>query len=103
MALSATRLRTESIEEIEALPISVALVLDDKLVIHRNHLFGIMVFFDKNASLLSQSSATMLNNYQYNLKLARSIILVLDRQFMIRRDMVNYLNELIDLNMRVSL
>ena len=61
-----------------------------------------MIPFNKDVSLLSGSSATMLNNYQYNLKLARSIVLVLDQQFVMRRGMVNGLNELIDLNLRVN-
>ena len=61
-----------------------------------------MIPFNKDVSFLSGSSATMLNNYQYNLKLARSIVLVPDRQFVMRRGMVNSLNELIDLNLRVS-
>ena len=86
----------------KVLPVSVVPVPDDRLVIHRNPLYRIMIPFDKNASLLSQSSAIMLNNYQYNLKLAWSVVSVLDWQFMIRRGMVNNLNELIDLNMRVN-
>ena len=61
-----------------------------------------MIPFNKDVSLLSGLNAMMLNNYQYNLKLVRSIVLVPDRQFMMRRGMVNGLNELIDLNLRVS-
>ena len=61
-----------------------------------------MIHFNKDVSLLNGSSDTMLNNYQYNLKLARSIVLVPDQQFVRRRGMVNGLNELIDLNLRVS-
>ena len=78
-ALPSTRPHIESTEGIEALSIFVAPVPDDRLVIHRNPLYGMMIPFDKNASLLSQSSATMLNNYQYNLKLARSVVLIPDR------------------------
>ena len=61
-----------------------------------------MIPFNKDVSLLSGLNAMMLNNYQYNLKLVRSIVLVPDRQFMMRRGMVNGLNELIDLNLKVN-
>ena len=58
----ATWPRTESIEEIDSFPIFVAPVPNDRLIIHRNPLFRTMIPFDKNASLPSQLSATMLND-----------------------------------------
>ena len=61
-----------------------------------------MIPFNKNASLPGGSSATMLNNYQYNFKLVRSVIPILSRQFVMRRGMVNDSNKLLDLNLRVS-
>ena len=92
----------ESVGGVEILPISTAPVPNDKLVIHKSQLYGTMVPFNKDASLLSNSSAIMLNNYQYNLKLACSIVPVSDRQFVMRRGIVKDLNELLDLNLKVS-
>ena len=62
-----------------------------------------MIPFNPNAPLLDQLSATMLNNFDYNLKLTRSIVPILDRQFMIKRGMVNNLNKLLDMNLKVCL
>ena len=86
----------------EILLVSSAPILNKKLVIHKNSLYGTMVHFNKDVSLPSGSSAMMLNNYQYNLKLARSVVQIPDQQFVMKRRMVNGLNELLDLNLRVS-
>ena len=74
-----TRSHTESVVETLTLSVSTTPALDLGFVIHKHPLFGTIIPFNLNASLLDQSSATMLNNFYYNLKLARSIVLVLDR------------------------
>ena len=82
-------------------PISVTEVTDSRLVIHLHLLFGEMVFYKKDAPFLSQGSATLLNNPLYSLKLARSVVPVPDRQFVLRRNMAANLSDLIDLSMKV--
>ena len=76
---------------------------DERMVIHPQPLFGTMIPFNKDACIPSSSTATLLSNPMYNLKLARSTILVPNRQFVMRRNMVNCLIELIDLNFKVNI
>ena len=45
----------------------------------------------------------MLNNYQYNLKVGRLIVLVPNQQYMMRRNIDKNLSQLIDMNLKVSL
>ena len=82
-------------------PVSVTEVTDSRLVIHPHPLFGEMVLYKKDAPFSSQGSATLLNNPLYSLKLARSMVPVLDRQFVLRRNMAANLSDLIDLSMKV--
>ena len=97
----AIRQRTESTKGSTIFPVSTAPATDERLVIYPHPLFGTMISFNKDAPLPSTTSATLLNNPLYNLKLARSVVLVLDRQFVMRRNMVNSLNKLIDLTLKV--
>ena len=76
-------------------------VTDSRLVIHLHPLFGEMVFYKKDAPFSSQSSATLLNNPLYSLKLAHLVVSVLNRQFVLRRNMAANLSDLIDLSMKV--
>ena len=78
-----------------------AKVTDSRLVIHPHPLFGEMVPYKKDTSFPSKSSATLLNNPMYSLKLACSIVPVPDRQFALRRNMATDLFDLIDLSMKV--
>ena len=39
----------------------------------------------------------------YNLKLARSVVLVLDRQYVMKNNMASNLSKLIDLNLKVRI
>ena len=82
-------------------PISVTEITDSRLVIHPHPLFEEMVPYKKDAPFPSQGSATLLNNPLYSLKLARSVVPVPDRQFVLRRNMAANLSDLIDLSMKV--
>ena len=84
------------------MPIFVAEVSAERLVVHAQPLFGPMVPFNKNAHFPSKNSASLLGNPMYNLKLARSIVLVPDRQYVMKNNMASNLSELIDLNLKVK-
>ena len=98
-----TQSHTELVVETPTILVSTTLTTNLGLVIHKHSLFGTMIPFNLIALLPDQSSATMLNNFYYNLKLARSIVPILDRQFVIRKGMVNNLNKLLDMNLKVCL
>ena len=99
----ATRQRTKSTSKSIILSVSTTPTIDERLVIHPHSLFEIMIPFNNDAPLPSTISATLLNNPLYNLKLVRSVVPIPDRQFMMRKNMVNSLNELIDLNLKVNI
>ena len=99
----ATRPRIKSTEGMMALLVSTVPAIDERLVIHPHPLFRIMIPFNKGALVPSKTNASLLSNPMYNLKLTRSIILVPDRQFAMRRSMATNLTELIDLNMKVNI
>ena len=80
-------------------PVSVSEVTDSRLVIHPHRLFGEMVLFKKDAPF--SSKVTLLNNPLYALKLARSVVLILDRQYVLRRNMATVFSDMIDLSMKV--
>ena len=82
-------------------PIFVTEVTGERLVVHPHPLFGEMVPYKKDAMFPSKSSATLLNNPMYSLKLARSVVPVPDHQFALRRNMATNLTDLIDLSMKV--
>lgn len=52
---------------------------DAKIIVYKAHLFRMQIPYNKNAPFPSITSATMLNNYQYNLKLTRSVVPILDQ------------------------
>ena len=81
--------------------ISMAKVTDSRLVIHPHPLFEDMIPYKKDAPFPSGSCATLLNNPLYCLKLARLVVPVLDRQFILKRNMSTNLSNLIDLSMKV--
>ena len=83
--------------------VSTTPTTDERLVIHPYLLFGIMIPFNKDAPLPSTTSATLLNNPLYNLKLTHSVVSVPDRQFVMRMNMANSQTELIDLNLKVNI
>ena len=99
----ATWARTKSARGSEIFPVSTAPITDEKLVIHKHLLYRTMVPFNKDASLLSNSSAMLLNSPLYNMKLACSFVPVFDWQFVMKTGMVNSLNKLIDLNLKVNI
>ena len=78
-------------------------VLDMRLLIHPHPFFGLNISFKKDAPFPSSSSASFLNNLMYNLKLARSIVPVPDRQFIMKRNMATNLSDFIDLSMKVNI
>ena len=82
--------------------VSTVPIFDEKLVIHKHSLFETMIPYNNDVSLSSGFSTTLLNNLPYNLKLVRSIVSVLERQFVMKGGMANNLSELLDLNLRVS-
>ena len=63
----------------EIFPVSIASVTNERLVIYPHPLFGTMIPFNKDTALPSNTSAMLLNNPIYNIKLACSVVLVLDR------------------------
>ena len=84
-------------------PISVSEVSDARLVIHTHPLFGLMISFKKDAPFSTSSNVSLLNNLMYNLKMAHSVIPVLDRQFIIKRNMATNLSNWIDLSIKVNI
>ena len=100
-APSATRQRPNPGGTAAMIPVSVSKVISEKLVIHQHPLFGEMILFKKDAPLPRQGIASLLNNPLYALKLARSVISVPDRQFMLKRNMANVFSDLIDLSMKI--
>ena len=82
----AIRQRTGSGGAVAMVFVSVAEVTDSRLVIHPHPLFGDMIPYKKDAPFPSGSSATILNNPMYCLKLARSIVPVPDCQFILKRN-----------------
>ena len=87
-----TQQLTDSGGAVATVPISMSEVSDARLVIHSYPLFGSMIPFKKDTPFLSSSNASLLSNPIYNLKLARSIVLVLDRQFIMKRNMATNLS-----------
>ena len=83
------------------LAVSTVEVSTERLVIHSHPLFEPIVPFNKNAPFPSKNSASLLGNPMYNLKLARSVVPVPDRQYVMKNNMVFNLSELIDLNLKV--
>ena len=101
-APSATRQRTNSKSVVAMLHVSTVEVTDERLVIHPYPLFGPTILFNKEAHFLSKTGASLLSNPMCSLKLARSVIPVLDRQVVMKRNMATNLSEMIDLSLRVS-
>ena len=66
----ATQQRTKLGGAVAMLPVFVAEVSAERLVVHSHPLFGLMVPFNKNAPFPSKNSASLLGNPMYNLKLA---------------------------------
>ena len=99
----ATRQRTDSGGAVVKVLVSVSEVSDPRLVIHTHSLFGSMIPFKKDAPFSSSSSASLLNNPIYNLKLACSFVPVPDRQFIMKKNMATNLSELINLSMTVNI
>ena len=97
----ATRQRTDSGSAVAMVLVTMEEVPDSRLVIHPHPLFGPHVPYKKDAPYPSTGTATLLNNPLYNLKLARSVVPVPDRQYVLKRNMSDNLSELIDLNMKV--
>ena len=97
----ATRQRTSSSGTVAMVSISVTEVTGEKLVVHPHPLFGEMVPFKKDAPFPSQGNASLLNNPMYALKLARSVVPVPDRQYVLRRKMATVFSDMIDLSMKV--
>ena len=75
-------------------------VLIERLVVHVQPLFGPMIPFNKNAHFPSKNTS-LLGNPMYNLKLVRSVVPVLDRQYVMKNNMASNLSKLIDLNLKV--
>ena len=99
----ATRQRTESGGRNAMVPVTVTAVTDSQLVIHQHPLFGEMVPFKQDAPFPSRETATLLNNPLYALKLARSVVPVPDRQYVLRRNMAGVFSDIIDLSMKVRI
>ena len=82
-------------------PVIMEEVPDTRLVVHPHPLFGPHIPYKKDTLYPSTDTATLLNNLLYSLKLARSVVSVLDRQYVLKRNMFGNLSELIDLNIKV--
>ena len=99
----ATRQHTGPGGTVAMVPVSVTEVIYSRLVIFPHPLFGEMMPYKKDAPFPSQGSASLLNNPLYALKLARSVVPVPDRQFVLKRNMAAVFSDLIDLSIKVSL
>ena len=66
----AIRQRTDSGSAVAMVFVFVDEVTDARLVIHPHPLFGSMVLFNKDAPFSSKTSASLLSNPMYNLKLS---------------------------------
>ena len=55
-------------------PVFIAEVSIERLVVYPHPLFGPIIPFNKNAPFSRKISASLLGNPMYNLKLARSIV-----------------------------
>ena len=97
----ATRQCTNSGSAVAMVSVTMEEVPDSRLVIHPHPLFGPHVPYKKDAPYPSIGTAILLNNPLYSLKLARSIVPVPDRQYILKRNMSGNLSKLIDLNMKV--
>ena len=93
--------RTSSGGTVAMVPIFVTEVTGEKLVVHPHPLFGEMVPFKSDAPFLRQGTASLLNSPLYALKLARSVVSVPDRQYVLRRNMATVFSDMIDLSMKV--
>ena len=98
-----TRQRTSPSGSVAMIPVTVSEVTGEKLVVHSYPLFGEMIPFKKDAAYPSQGSATLFNNPLYSLKLARSVVPVPDRQYILRRNVATVFSDMIDLSMKVIL
>ena len=98
----ATRQRIDSGGAVAMVPVFIAEVSIERLVVYPHPLFGPMVSFNKNALFPSKNSASLLGNPMYNLKLARSVVFVLDHQYVMKNNMTANLSKLIDLNLKVK-
>ena len=96
-----SRQRTSPSGTVAMVPVSVTEVTSEKLVVHFHPLFGEMVPYKKDAPFPSQGTASLLNNPLYALKLARSVVPVPDRQYVLRRNMATVFSDMIDLSMKV--
>ena len=102
-ALARTRARIEPTSKgLGSLPKSIfALQSDDKLIVYKDLLFGMQIPYDKYALFPSNITATMINNYLYKLKLARSIVFGPNRSYVMKRTINYNLFELINLNLNL--
>ena len=82
--------------------VSTAETSDERLVIHPHPLFRPMIPFNKDAPFSSKTSDSLLSNPMYSLKLARSVVPIPNRQFVMKGNMATNLSEMIDLSLRVS-
>ena len=98
---STTWQRMSSGGNVAMVPICVSEVTGKKLVVHSHPLFGEMVPFKKDAPFPSQGTASLLNNPLYALKLARSVVPVPYRQYVLRRNVATVFSDMIDLSMKV--
>ena len=97
----AVRQRTSPGGNVAMVPVSVSELTAEKLVVHPHPLFGEMIPFKKDAPFPRQGTASLLNNPMYALKLARSVVPVPDRQYVLRRNVATVLSDMIDLSMKV--
>ena len=99
----ATRQRTSPSGSVAMVLVTVSEVTGEKLVVHSHPLFGEMVLFKKDTPFPSQGTASLLNNPLYALKLARSMVPVPNRQYVLRRNVATVFSDMIDLSMKVIL
>ena len=97
----ATRQCTSPSDSVAMVPVTVSEVTGEKLMVHSHPLFGEMIPFKKDAPFPSQGTASLLNNPLYALKLARSVVPVPDRQYVLRRNVATVFSDMIDLSMKV--
>ena len=96
-----TRQRTSPGGTVGMVPVSVTEVTSEKLVVYPHPLFGEMVPFKSDAPFPRQGTASLLNSPLYALKLARSVVPVSNRLYVLRRNMATIFSDMINLSMKV--
>ena len=74
----------------------------DQLIMYTKPLFGLDISYKRDTFEPEPFSTSMLNNYAYDLRLARSITLVLDQQYIMKSSVGRNMSECIMFYIQVN-